>query len=104
MAYAIAKLEGARRDKAREALAERLTRMTIRTLADKLESDDAEIQAAAIEASVRKESKALVPNLIALLKDEDVAAEALRALQKLTGEKFVDRDDWKDWWFDQGVE
>jgi HEAT repeat protein len=103
LAYAIPKLVGNRNEKAREALAERLTRMTVATLADKLESDDVEIRSAAIEATVRKERKTLIPNLIALLQDEEVGPKALKALQQLAGQRFVAKEDWKDWWQDQGV-
>jgi HEAT repeat protein len=104
LAYSIPRMDSKRKDKAREALVERLTRMTVGTLADKLESDDSEIRSAAIEASVRKERKSLVPNLIALLQEEEASPQALKALQHLTGQKLADREDWKDWWRDQGVE
>jgi HEAT repeat protein len=104
LAYAIPKMEGKHKEKAREALTERLTRMTVATLADKLESDNAEIRTAAIEASVRKDRKSLVPNLIALLQEEDATPNALKALQQLTGQKLVNREEWKEWWLDQGAE
>jgi hypothetical protein len=45
-----------------------------------------------------------VPNLIALLQDEDDAPNALKALQQLTGQQLVSREEWKEWWRDQGVE
>jgi hypothetical protein len=112
LAAAIPRLEGEPRRKAREVLAERLTRMKEATLATYLQDEDAEIRRAAALACAMKESKVLVPNLIILLRDPEarVVIAAHAALKELTGQDFgpsadasrEDRDQavlkWQRWW------
>jgi hypothetical protein len=112
LAAAIPRLDGEARRQAREALAERLTRMKEETLATYLQDEDAEIRRAAALACAMKESKVLVPNLISLLRDPEtrVVLAAHAALKELTGQDFgpaadagrQDRDQaalqWLNWW------
>ncbi|HEY7314193.1 MAG TPA: hypothetical protein VH643_32880 [Gemmataceae bacterium] len=112
LAAAIPKLEGKARGKARDALAERLTRMKDNTLAAYLQDEDAEIRRAAALACAMKDSKSLTPNVIALLRDHEmvVVRAAHAALKEMTGQDFgptanasrEDRDQatlkWLQWW------
>lgn len=112
LAAAIPRLEGQSRRKAREALADRLTRMKDDTLAAYLQDEDAEIRRAAALACAMKDSKSLTPNVIALLRDHDmvVVRAAHAALKEMTGQDFgpaanasrEDRDQatlkWLQWW------
>jgi hypothetical protein len=111
LADAIPRLAGAVRNKARDALAERLTRMTAATLKDKLEDDEAEIRRAAALACAMKEEKSLIPRLIDLLQDKDpgVMRAAHAALKDLTAEDLGPNEAspaelkraveaWKGWW------
>lgn len=116
LAAAIPRLPADLQTPAREALADRLTRMTAATLRDRLTDDDAEIRRAAAIACARKSDKSFVADLIGLLKDRDakVAHAAYRALKSLTGQDFgpapeatpAQRDRavtaWKEWWQKQG--
>lgn len=115
LAAAIPKLDGDDHRKAREALANRLTRMKDDTLADYLQDEDAEIRRAAALAIGQKESKKLLPNLISLLRDSDarVVRAAHASLKALAGEDFgpstratrEERDQavlkWVEWWSKQ---
>ena len=89
LAAAIPRLTGRWRERARLALADRLTRMTVDTLRDKLRHDDAETRRAAAAAALRKNDAALIPDLRSLLGDADpaVAAAARRALDGLTAKE-----------------
>jgi hypothetical protein len=101
LAAAIPQLKGAVRNKAREALAERLSRMTAATLRDKLADEDAEIRRAAALACTVKGDKDFVPDLIRLLDDSvpAVARAALAALKELSGQDLgASGDKWKAWW------
>ena len=112
LATAIAQLEGEARRKAREALAERLTRLKEKSLAAYLLDEDAEIRRAAALACAMKESKVLIPQLIPLLRDPEmlVVHATHAALKELTGQDFgptakasrEDRDQaalqWLKWW------
>jgi len=112
LAEAIPQLKGVAQSKAREALAERLTRMTAATLGDKLRDDNAEIRRAAALACAMKEMTTHIPDLIAILEDPDPAVPpaARAALKSLTGQDFGsassrDRAEqtrviaaWKAWW------
>jgi hypothetical protein len=100
LATAIPGLTSKLREKAREALVERLTRMTAKTLRDKLRDDDPEVRRAAVQACQRKEKKELVPELIALLEDSDslTARTAEAALVDLTGQEHRTPVDWRQWW------
>ncbi len=87
---AVSRLDGERRKAAREALAERLTRMTPATLRAMAAAEDAELRRAAVLAMAMKDDKAHIPDLIAALSDEeDMVVRAARAgLRSLTGEDF----------------
>jgi hypothetical protein len=115
LATAIPKLDGASHRRAREALENRLTRMKDETLAEYLQDDDTEIRRAAALAVAQKESKALVPNLIGLLRDSEtsVVRAAHASLKALTSQDFgpkakATREEhdqavlkWIEWWSKQ---
>jgi HEAT repeat protein len=87
LADAIPKLEKDFRDKARQALAERLARMTPETLRDKFADEDVEIRKAAIQACVMKGEASLVSDLSELLEDPSpavagLAGDAIKVLSK----------------------
>jgi hypothetical protein len=116
LAEAIPSLSGPAKSKAREALAERLARMTVDTLRDKFQDKDAEIRRAAALASATKEDKQFVGDLIGLLSDSEgtVVRAAHAALKALTRQDFgpaagagkpeVDKaiTRWKAWWARNG--
>jgi HEAT repeat protein len=115
LASAIPKLAEPARKKAREALAERMTRMTASTLRDKLQDENVEIRRAAALACAMKDDKTHIPDLITALEDaEPIVIRAARAgLKSLTGQDFgptADASraerlkavaDWKTWWNNQ---
>jgi hypothetical protein len=115
LADAIPQLTGATKLKAREALTERLMRMTTVTLRDKLQDEQAEIRRAAALASALKDDKKLIPDLIQLLADKEVLVSraAHAALRDLTSEDLGPPADanraeraraivrWKEWWIKQ---
>jgi hypothetical protein len=88
LVLAINRLDGERRRDAREALAERLTRMTTAGLRTMLKADDPEVRRAAALACGMKDSKANVSDLIDRLTDDEefVARAALASLKSLTGQ------------------
>jgi hypothetical protein len=90
---AMGRLDGERLKIAREALAERLTRMTAATLREMARSDEPELRRAAVLAMAMKDEKQHIPDLIAaLLDEEDLVVRAARAaLKSLTGEDFGPR-------------
>jgi hypothetical protein len=101
LAHAVHRLEGAAKARARDALADRLTRMTSATLADKLRDDDAEVRRAAALACAMKDDRANVPRLIEALQDPEpaVARAARAALKSLAGQDLgPEPAPWKDWW------
>jgi hypothetical protein len=116
LAHAIHRLDGPTKGQARDALADRLTRMKKETLDDKLKDDDLEIRRAAALACAMKDEKVHVPRLIELLQDPeaDVARAAHAALKSLTNQDFGPARDagkedvaraaaaWKDWWAKNG--
>jgi hypothetical protein len=87
---AIPQLEGKRQYQVREALIERLTRMTAETLKKYLSDRDQELRRAAAIAWAMRDDKAAVPELIELLEDTDEAVirAAKAGLKSLTGEDF----------------
>jgi hypothetical protein len=87
LAASIPTLSDAAKTKARDALAERLTRMTPATLREKLKDSNVEVRRAAALACAMKEDKSFVPDLIALLDDSEprVTRAAHAALKTLTG-------------------
>jgi hypothetical protein len=100
LASAIPSLSGPFQEKARQALVERLTRMTSETLRDYLRDEDPEVRRAAVEACLLKDKQELIPDLIALLTDPEplTARAAEAALRDLTGETHATPDAWKEWW------
>jgi HEAT repeat protein len=112
LAGAVAKLEGEARDQARTALEDRLAKLSIQALHEKLLDADAEVRRAAAAAVGQKMDRAFAPELIALLSDgeTDVAKAAQAALRSLSGEDFGPKDGadekaqkeaikkWRAWW------
>ena len=88
LAIAIHRLDGDRKKEAREALAERLTRMSAETLKGMMTTEDSEIRRGAVLAAAMKDDKAHIVDLIDRLLDEDEAVmRAARAgLKSLTGQ------------------
>jgi hypothetical protein len=115
LAAAIPRLTGAAKARARDALADRLARMTSRTLGDKLQDDSGEVRRAAALACFMKDDRGHVPRLIELLQDPErsVARAAHAALKGFAGQDFgpeadASRDEvgravaaWKAWWAKQ---
>jgi hypothetical protein len=104
LAGAIPQMTGDGRRKAREALAERLTRMKADTLALYLKDDDTEIRRAAALAAGTREFKDQVPQIIELLSDPDqgVVLAAHTALKSMTGQKIgPSPEPWRTWWKQQ---
>jgi hypothetical protein len=100
LASAIPQLNGALKTKARDALAERLARMTVATLRDKLKDEAPEIRRAAALACAAKADQEFVPHLIPLLEDREVIVvrAAHTALKHLTGQDLGPAvAAWKEW-------
>jgi hypothetical protein len=116
LADAIPKLDGAIKSKARETLADRLVRMTAKTLGEKLDDDAPEVRRAAALACAMKDDKTHLRRLIELLEDKEsaVARAAYAALKSLSGRDFGPSANaspaevrqavsaWRDWWSKQG--
>jgi len=108
LAYAIHKLDGPAKKKAREALSDRLKRFTSKTITEKLGDDDPEVRRAAALAVAMKPDKANVPKVIELLGDKEVVVRlaAHAALKDLTGQELGSGPDtipaWKKWWSENG--
>jgi hypothetical protein len=87
LAAAIPQLGKNQQGKARDALAERLMRMTAATLSARLKDSDAEMRAAAARACAGKMDAIHIPDLIELLADSEprVARSARTALKYLSG-------------------
>lgn len=109
---AVGRLDGDKRKLAREALAERLTRMTAKSLREMAKVEDAEWRRAALLAMAMKDDKGHIPDLIAAIEDEeDIVVRAARAgLRSLTGgedfgpgatstagEKAIAAARWREW-------
>jgi hypothetical protein len=111
----IHQVDGDRKKQAREALAERLTRMNADTLRGLLKDADAELRRGAVLACAMKDDQAHVPDLIdRLADDEELVVRAARAgLKSLTGQDFGPKpeatkaerkaaaDAWRGWWAKQ---
>ncbi len=99
LAAAVSRLPAAWRERTRGALAARLTGMNADALRERLRQGDAETRRAAARAALRKKEAALVPDLVSVLEDKDaeVAGEARRALEGLTGKKFDTPAAWREW-------
>jgi hypothetical protein len=112
LALSIAREQGEARRQLREALAERMTRMTEETLGRYLEDEDAEVRRAAALGLAMRESKAHVRGLIGLLLDPEPSVQraAHAALCSLSGQDFGPRVNateaeklgaaarWRKWW------
>jgi hypothetical protein len=112
LADAIPQLGGDAKAKARDALAQRLARMTPATLQARLADDKTEIRRAAALAAAMKNEKSLIPGLINLLDDREstVGRAAHAALKSLTKQDFgplpgatetqrsAAMAQWKAWW------
>jgi hypothetical protein len=112
LASAIPLLQNNVKMRARDALAERLSRMTRSTLKEKLRDQNDEVRRAAALACAMKEEKALIPDLIDLLADPKprVGRAARASLMALTDEDFGPTDSaakdrvtksaelWRQWW------
>jgi HEAT repeat protein len=87
LADAIPQMKAKNQEQARKVLAERMSRLAVPVLRDRLRDDDREIRRAAAQASALKESDDLIPDLLDLLEDSDpaVVEAAQSALQRLTG-------------------
>jgi hypothetical protein len=90
LANALQRVNGTEKSELRDALAQRLTRMTAETLRDKLKDGDREIRRAAALACGMKADRQTIPDLIPILEDQDggVARAAHAALKDLTGQDF----------------
>jgi HEAT repeat protein len=88
LAAAIARLSGESKQKARQTLADRLTRFTARTLLAYLGSENPELRRAAALALAMKDDKDHISELIDLLEDPEpfVVRAAHSALKSLTSE------------------
>jgi hypothetical protein len=87
---AVNRLDGDRRRNAREALGERLARMTAPTLRAMAKDEDAELRRGAVLAMAMKDDKAHIPDLVAaLMDDEEIVIRAAKAgLKSLAGQDF----------------
>ncbi|HEV3204044.1 MAG TPA: HEAT repeat domain-containing protein [Gemmataceae bacterium] len=87
LALAIPQLSVDSQPKARDALAQRLMRMSAGTLRDKLKDEDPEIRYAAARACASKEDSQHIPDLIGLLEDREspVVRAARAGLKHLSG-------------------
>ncbi len=93
-------LEGERKATAREALAERLCRMTPISLRGMLKAEDIELRRGAALACAMKDDKNHIPDLIDALSDKNEAvAKAARAgLKSLTEKDFATANEWREWY------
>jgi hypothetical protein len=112
LAGAIPRLNGESKAKARDALANRFTRMTAATLRQELKDDDPEIRRATVLACAMKDDKSHIPDLIPMLQDSEpiVGKAAHAALKSLSGKDFGPKtgaspqdvanavESWKGWW------
>ena len=71
LVLAIPLLDGDSKKAARQALADRLTRMTANTLRELMKSPEAECRRGAVLAAAMKDDRAHVPDLITRLTDDD---------------------------------
>jgi hypothetical protein len=109
---AIHRLDGDQKKQARDALAERLTRMTADTLRGMLKAEDAELRRGATLACAMKDDKVHVPDLIdRLTDDEELVVRAAKAgLKSLTNQDLgpaagatkaqrqAAATAWRQWW------
>lgn len=113
LAAAIPRLDGDARIQARDALVERLARMTAATLRDKLADDDIEIRRAAALACAMRDERTFIPDLIAVMEkqpDSPIVPALRIALKSLSERDFGPAAQatteqrsravaaWKGWW------
>jgi hypothetical protein len=107
LAFSIPRLEGAIKNRAREALTDRLARLQAGSVMNYLEDEDAEIRQAAALACAAKKLMGAVLKLIALLRDREtsVGRAAHSALKELTGHNpGASPAAWEAWWKQHGKE
>jgi HEAT repeat protein len=105
LAFAIPRLEGEIKQKAREALTNRLARLKPESLLRYLEDEQPEIRPAAALACAAKKVRSAVPKLITRLRDRDegVVQAAHAALKDLSGQDLgASPAEWEAWWKKQG--
>ncbi len=91
--------DGDQKKEVREALAERLCRMTADTLRAMLKANEGELRRAAALACAMKDDKDHIPDLVAAMSDaDDTVVRAARAgLKSLTGKDFSTGLEWREW-------
>jgi hypothetical protein len=107
LAAVIPKLDAEAKKEAREALADRLTRMKPATLREYFKETDPEVRRAAALAAGQKDAKVLIPDLIELLGDEEALVQraARASLKEMAGKDLGDRAQaWREWWKKQAKE
>jgi HEAT repeat protein len=100
LAIARPRLKGEARDKVHEALIQQLARLDAESLRRRLHEEAPALRQAAVAACVRRRDKGLIPDLIALLEEEDplLASQAEKGLEDLTGRHFTNPTAWRDGW------
>jgi hypothetical protein len=100
LAAALPRLKGEARDKVQEALVERLARLDADGLRRRLYEEAPVLRQAAVTACVRHREQKLIPDLIALLEEDDpmLTSQAEKGLEALTGQHFPTPAAWRDWW------
>lgn len=115
IAAAVHRLDGDAKKAAREALAERLARMSATTLRALMTSTDPEVRRGAVVAAAMRDDKDHIPDLIGRVNDEDdrVVRAARAGLRSLTGVDHGPATDagpgarsqaqaaWRTWWASQ---
>lgn len=115
LAAAVHRLDGDAKKAAREALAERLARMSAATLKGLMTNSDPEVRRGAVLAAAMRDDKGHVPDLIERVNDEDdrVVRAARAGLRSLTGVDHGPPADagpgarsqaqaaWRAWWASQ---
>lgn len=91
--------DGDEKKEVRDALAERLCRMTPDTLRGMLKGNEPELRRAAALACAMKEDRSHIPDLVGAMSDgEATVVRAARAgLKSLTGQEFATAAEWRDW-------
>jgi hypothetical protein len=112
LARVAARMSGETQSMVRESLANRLTRMTAATLAEMMRDSNRELRRASALAAGTKGDRAISPELIRLIGDEEppVVQSARASLKVLTAQDFGPEPDatpaqrtkallaWKSWW------
>jgi hypothetical protein len=100
LAAALPRLKGEGRGKVQEALVQRLALLDADSLRRRLTEEAPALRQAAIAACVRRREMGLIPDLIALMDEEDpiLFSQAEKGLETLTGRHFPNPTAWRDWW------